>query len=408
MDFVKKNWLYLTLGVVALGSIATAAWAYMAGDEIATQVADIQKLQSDVQREGTSNPQNAQTIEAKKAEQIELIAEQEKTFKAALGAQLFNAFENRARQTLVPDVLPMPKSNGVRIEFRNAYGLALQELPRRLHARGPATVAELTRQQAIDEAKNQQTDSNVDLGPWMPKPTEDEGTDAPKTSQKERTLLEILREYPKAKASEIVARTCYMYIDDDAFDPQDMLGSTSTPTVVEIWHAQMTLWIQQDFAFAIARLNDKRAEELKAQNKAYDCWVAHMPVKRLKYLAGENWLVRGGAMNKAAFAPSFTGNVNDSQKFILPLQIRVVIEEAALLELVDSVCRVGYYTPTRITYRNVEPNVLQDEYIYGDAPIIDATIDFEGVFFRKAFDPFVPKEIEKGLARPEGLEEIEK
>lgn len=404
MDFVKKNWLYVTLGVVALGSIGTAAWAYLAGDAIAEQVTEIQKLKSDVQTQ-SSNPQNAATIEAKKAEQVELIADQERTLKAALGAQLFNAFEGRERQTLVPDVLPEPKSNGARIEFRNKYRIAMGELARRLRARGPATPAELTRQQAIIDAKNQQGNSDIDLGPWMPKAPEQGDSDATNTQQKDRTLLEVLQAYPKAKASEIVARSIYMYLDDKAFAPHSMMENNETPTVVELWHAQMTLWIEQDFAFAIARLNDKRVEELKAAGKAYDCWVAHMPVKRLHYLAGRAWLGRGGDMNDAKFADSFTNVVNDNQKFIVPLQIRVVIEEAALLELIDSVCRVGYYTPTRVDYRAVEPNVLQDEYVYGDAPIIDATIDFEGTYFRKVFDAFIPKELSAGLARPEALEE---
>lgn len=407
MDFVKKNWVYLALGVVAVASIGTAAWAYLAGDEIYQHVEEMDKLRNSVNSEA-NNAQNAATIEAKKAEQAELLAAQEKTLKAALGAQMYNSFEGRDRQTLVPDVLPASKSSAAQIAFKDAYRKAFAELATRLNARDKATSDEITREQAYDDAKSQQANTDEDRGPWMPAPPKSDESPAVKAGAKERTMQEILRAYPKARAAEKVARKIYMYLDERAFEPESNMLISDTPKTINIWHAQMTLWIQQDFAYAIARLNDKRAEELKAKNRAYDAWVAHMPVKRLRLLAGHSWLGRGGGMNMAKFElPSFTGVVNDGQKFIVPLQIKVVVEEASILELIDSICRVGYYTPTRVEYRNVDPMPLQDEYIYGDDPVVEATIDFEGTFFRKVFDAYIPKELGAGLARPEALEETE-
>lgn len=408
MDFVRKHWIYLTLGAVAVGSIGTAAWAYLAGDAIIEQLSELDRLRGEVEREG-NGAQNASTIEAMKVKQAAVIAEQEAALAASLNAQKFNHYENRERQTLVPDVLPEPKSNGARIEFRDAYRAAFADLRRRLRARGPATSAEITRQQAMEDAKNQQSSSEDNLGPWLPKPAKPQDSDAVQPQQAERTIADILKAYPKAKAAEVVARSIYMYYDNLAFAPHAMLEYSETPPATDIWHAQMTLWIEQDFAYAISSLNEARAESLKKQNRAYDCWVAYMPIKRIKYLASEPWLGRGGGMNdllKLPFAQSFTGHTNDSTKFIVPLQIRLIMEEAAIFDLLDAICRVGFYTPIQVEYRSVPANPLQDEYIYGNAPVIDVTIDIEGVFFRKVFDTWIPKDLAPILSRPKAEEEL--
>ena len=403
MAFVKKNWLYIVLGVVAVGSLATAGWAYMAGDAIIEQLQSIERVKGEVQREAGSAP-NAAVIEAKKEEQARLIAEQERVLQSALSPQLYNAFERRDRQPLVPGVLPNPESRAKQIEFKNAYRTAFNELRRRLNARGPATPEEVAREQAIDDSKRAGS-SDIDRGPWMPKGTTEEDSAPDSDASKTASLADLLRQYPKARATENVARSIYMYLRDGALAPHPMLENQDVPNVTEIWHAQMTLWIQQDIAFALMRLNEKRAEELRAAGRPYDAWVANMPVKQLKQLASAPWLGRGGGMNRAPFATSFTNVTNDGTKFVVPLFLQVVIEESALLDLLDSICRVGYYTPTRVATQRIEHSLMQDEFIYGEAPVIEVSIDIEAVYFRKVFDAWIPTELGPILARPEAKED---
>ncbi|HWL93820.1 MAG TPA: hypothetical protein VNT79_09820 [Phycisphaerae bacterium] len=404
MAFVKKNWLYLVLGVVAIGSIATAGWAYMSGDEILQKLQDIERIRSEV-KQAAGGAQNAETIEAKKEEQTRLIAEQDHVLKSALAPQLYNAFEGRERQLLVSGALPTPNSNAKKFEFKTAYREALLELRRRLRSRAGPTLNEVASEQALIDSK-EAAPSDQDRGPWMPEPVALPEPDSDTSVKGSRSLGDLLKSSAAARAAEKVARNIDMYVEDHAFMPQPLFDSQEAPTATQIWHAQMTLWIQQDMAFALNRLNEKRAEQLKAAGKPYDCWVANMPVKHLKNLAGDDVLGRGGLMNRATFAPTFTGVVNDAKRFMVPLQLQLVIEEAALPELLDSICRVGYYTPIRVVYQSVEPNVLQSDYVYGEAPVIEATVDIEAVYFRKVFDQWIPPELAPILTRPRAQEDL--
>ncbi len=404
MDFIKKNWLYLTLGVVALASIGTAAAAYMNGDSIVERMRKIEGLQNDLKREG-SNPQNASTIEEQKAVQAELIARQETLLNRALRPQTYNVFEGRDRQVLVPGALPKP-TNAVRFEFKTAYVQAYKELYRRLNAGLGATPEEILNEQQIEDAKGRGGD-NVNLGPWAPKGGDAAAESETPSSGENKSVAEILKGYPKARAVEKKTRRFYMYVNENAMPQHPIANMNDQPETADIWYAQMTLWIQQDIAEALASVNDKRAETLKAQDRAYDCWVAHMPVKHLKALTSLPWLGKGGGgMGVGKPGTSFTGISNDTVKFVVPIQIQLVVEEAAMMDVIDSVCRIGFYTPTLATYRRVETSPLQDEYIYGDAPCVEVTLEFEGYYFRRVYDAWIPPEMATPLTRPRGEEEL--
>lgn len=402
MDFIKKHWLYLTLGLVAVASIGTAAWAYMAGDSIIENMTKISSFKSQFGGE-KSNAQNSATIEAQKAAQAALIAKQESLLAAALKSQTYNEFEGRERQCLVPGALPDPTSDGVKFAFKVAYAKAHTELYRRLHGGVGATPEDIANEQRIEDAK-ETGGGAVNRGPWAPKQTAEAEPGDEGNSGGEKSITEVLRSYPKARAIEKKARELYIYVDADALPLQGLVSSQDAPTTAEIWYAQMTLWIQQDIVEALARVNDKRAESLRSAGQAYDCWVAHMPVKHLKMLAGDAALGKGGGlMGRFRGEKSFTNIQNDATKFMDSLQLQVVVEEAAVMDVLDSICRIGYYTPVRVNYRRVESNPMQDDHIYGNEPVVELLIDIEAYYFRKVYDAWIPKELSPALTKPKGI-----
>ena len=197
------------------------------------------------------------------------------------------------------------------------------------------------------------------------------------------------------RASEI--RMYVSSITQEAFAKHRITESHSAPRAGDIWQAQMALWIQQDMAAALARCNDQRADELRAAGRKV--WVANMPVKHLKKVAIDNQIGSegggGGASNtpRNDFAISFTGRENNQDFFVIPLQLSMVVEEAALPNILEKLCAVGLYTPICVSYYQVTPNPSHNGYIYGPDPVIDVVIDLEGVFVHHVYQDWIPESL---------------
>ncbi len=395
MAFIKKNLLMLILGVVSVGAISTAVWAYVAGDEILKQMQSLDGAKNRL-RTQRGKPQNLSTIDAKRREVEEKEARLKKTLESALAVQSINAFYGAPRELLVADILPAPKDNSQRFEFKLRYKAEFDKLLPRMKARFKAEPDEVAREQAIIESQERGADSEALDNPWRPEVAAAEK----KQNESTDSLEGFLRRFAEARAAEKVARGIYMYVDRDALRMQPMAESSAAPNDIEIWHAQMSLWIQQDIVVALSSVNEKRAESLRAAKREYETWVAHMPVKHLKSLGISGRLGTGGGLNQGGFAPSFTTIENDKDKFVVPLQLELVIEEAAINQVLDSLCTIGFYTPIRVDYEAVEADPLQREYLYGDDPVVFARIDLEAYYFREVFDKWIPKDLKRILETP--------
>lgn len=407
MAILKEYWRIITFGLVCLASIGAGVWAYMAGSGITEQMQAVDRLRVTVESAGRSAV-NMQVVEARQQEIERANAEFEASMDTALALQMYNPFLERVdasgkvirvpREPLLKNVLPTPGSNADAISFRNAYATAHAELTRRLKARGKATADEVRdyfeRWDALQ--RGGQTDG---WRPWGPGTVQTgAAADGPK---KERSRAEVVREYPRSRLAEEIARKIYMYVDDGAFGIHDLVRKQDPPTDIEIWQAQMSLWIQQDMAAALARVCEKRARQLREAGHENRAWVAYMPVKRLMKVSIDGKLGKGGGSNQSSFTNSFTDIKNDERKFVVPIALEMVVEEAALPEILDELCRVGFYTPISVKYEYVRPNPLQDEFVYGDAPVVEVRIELEGYFFRKVFDEWIPPSLKDILRTPD-------
>lgn len=401
MDFVKKQWKLLVVGVVALASLGMGYFAYAGGDAVVEQMNSVASLVSETEKYKRSAA-NKDTIKAK-ADDIEARnAEFERSMDAALALQKFNVFEEmvgpdgkivrKPRATLIPNVLPKPASNADAIQFKDAYIQAHAELAERLRARDKATAQEVADQERLVAAMKVKPPTESLTNPWGGAGITDIKGDIGQA--RERELSEFLRDYPAARAAEDVARRIYMYLSPNALGRHPLARSDEAPGAEAIWHAQMSLWIQQDMVTALARCNEARAAELIAAKRDEDVWVAFMPVKHLQVLRIAPRLGKGGGSNETREWPlSFTGVTNNDKMFVVPLQLVVVLETAALNQVLDSICRVGFYTPTCVSYTSVDQSPLQDDYLYGDAPAVQATITLEGYYIRSVFEEWIPESL---------------
>lgn len=396
MAFLKKHLQMIVFAAVCLASAGAAGWGYVAGGDIIEQMQTMDRLRSDLRRQ-RSDPANLTTIEARKKKVEQETAVLERTLDEALATQMTNVFDNQERKLLVPDVLPKPKSPGDALNFKFAYEQAFKELSKRMHGRDRPKRKEIEAQQVVIDNRNQASDSGP-KNPWMPDAPS--SGDSANSKRKDLSLAEALSESADARAAEIVARGIRMYVDRNAIIPHPMIKTDKVPDEVQIWHAQMSLWIQQDITTALAHVNDQRVSELAAADRQEDAWVAHMPIKRLKVLRIEAWLGRGGGSNGGRFAQSFTDQKNDKSRFIVPLQLDLIIEESAVMDVLESLCAVGFYVPIQVRYRQVQIDPMQREYIYGDDPVLLLTIDLEGYYLRKVFEDWIPKPLKPILATP--------
>jgi hypothetical protein len=328
---------------------------------------------------------------------------------AALAVQKNNLFESevdaegkirpKPRTLLIDKVLPKP-TRAQAINFKDAYAKAFDEMKQRLRGRDKPTTLEINNEVQIDRVKKG-SGQLMDLGPWGPIGE----TSGKEKTRKDRTVSEILRDYPRARAADKVARGIRMYVADNALLRQTRVFTLDVPTAVEIWQAQMSLWIQQDLAAVLARMNDERASRLEQEGAADRAWAAYMPVKHLLAVRIDNRLGKGGGSNLPKnWAASFTGINNDDRLFKVPLQLEVVIEESALMDLLDRICKAGFYTPINVNYGAVKPNPLFEDYIYGEAPTIRLVIDLEAYYFRAVFEGWIPDELKKVLKTPDAGE----
>lgn len=403
MDFVKTHWRPIAFAAVCLLGVGAGVWGYLGGSEIEERLQSIERLRSAVEQQGRS-PANARTIEAKEKDVAKANAEFEEAMTAALARQQFNAFESQVdesgkivpapRKPLVENALPQPASAAVAIEFKHAYERAFAGLVERLNGRGKPTNDEISEHAERLNQLRSGGDSGQ-KGAWGAGAGIEREED---DSKGDRSLAEVLRDYPRARITEEIAKKYWMYVDDFSIGKHEIARSEDAPTDVAIWQAQMSLWIQQDIVTALARCNEARAEELRKANRTGDIWVANMPVKRLIRLGIDNRLGKGGGSNgRGGFATSFTGQDNNDKMFVVPIAVELVVEEASMMRIVDELCRIGFYTPTAIKFNQVKPNPAQEDFIYGAAPAVEMQIDLEGYYFRKVYDKWIPKTLDRIL-----------
>ncbi|MFH1417130.1 MAG: hypothetical protein ABII12_02440 [Planctomycetota bacterium] len=417
MSFLKKQWPLIVFGVVVLGSVGMGAWAIPAGSDVEEKmrtVADVvRKLRS-----YQNNAANAATIEAIKQQKEEEREEFERLVETALAPQRTNAFYEEvgsrgaapARETIIPDVLPDPE-NALRITFKSCYINEFAKLNERLVGRSRATPEQIAREYTLLEQLKSGDDEDTPASgdQWRSRQTREDAK--PSEKAEPQSLSAMLREHAESRAAERVAKDIRIYVDDSpngAFGRHDLANQTNPPDAVQIWQAQMSLWIQQDIAAAIARCNEERVAALREAGRPEDdLWVAYMPVKRLKVLRIQDVLggQGGGSNAPRAWMESFTKVENNAKRFVVALQLEVVVEEASVMDLLRHITSIGFYTVLGADYKAVKPDPICEEYIYGDEPVVEARIHLEGCFFREVFEQWIPKELKPILKIPGAVSE---
>jgi len=402
MSVIRNNLFYIIIGLVSAGSIGLAVWAVLGSEDIQKDVQQLESLNNKTRSINASTAANPETIKVA-AENSRVQNDRfERIRKAGIGPQRDDPITGQPRELFFPNILPKPESDAALINFKKKYLDSLDGLLTIMNARGKPTQDEV---EATENALGggSVTSSGGETPPWRPEPVQE----VPRPDDSGGSgLASLLRRNPESVAAEKVARGIYMYATRSTFGPHIQLSGDSDekPTAEIIWHAHLQYWTAKDFAVALSRLNNRRAEKLKAEDRGYDAWVANMPVKRWEFLRMDDKLGRGGGINLTKFMQSHTNDANDASHFLVPMRLDLVIEEAALYDVIDAIVSAGYYTPVGIKIERVDQNPLQEEFVFGDDPVIELKIDLEAYYFRSVYEQWIPESLKSILSTKDAIQ----
>ena len=413
MAFIKANLQWIIFGLIGATGIGLAVWGFLGGDEVMAKM-EVVKSVTTAAKGVAADPVNKDRLEQKRLVVDKRKGDAEKAEDVALSVQKNNAFYetldgagNRVptpRKPLVDGVLPVTVGNANAIQFRDTYKDEFAKLTVRLRAIDRPSGEDIQAEQMQMEAEKKTPVSLASETPWdiwriFPAPER-------KDESGKRTRLDILRDWPASRVAYSRATSGRVYLDREAFGRHRLAASTDNPTPVDIWQAQMSLWIQQDLVTAFARVNEKRAAELTAAGREADVWVAHMPIKHILRVGLSDALGGIGSGSNIDFTPKWpsgttvTGKLTNADMIVVPIQLALVVEEAALPGILEDFCAQGFYTPVNMMIYPIPPNPVQKDTLYGDDPVIRVTLDVEGYYFHTVYDQWIPQPLQDMLKKP--------
>lgn len=400
--------------VLAMGMSSTAVTAAMNKRLQELQASQIASLRS--------SPKNPEIIEKEK--------ERGKRYEQEYNETVAKAVAINERKPILESVFPEPKDMVSRFEFRQAYRKAREALPQRFNGGTLPTLADIQEEaQSIQDLlaqlaeKQEETKTEpsaaVPAVPGRPQPPKvPVGTTPPvgrggrvSVTDPGRVGVNVPANDPKfnpefrARVNKARNIRCY-YSEEASFPPSPILTDPNAPSAADMWTAQVAHWIYEDVAKAIERVNNEAAEKVKDG----DVCVEHVPIKHLVttkvigYVRPEGKFVAFDGANTMGLTPSLTGRVCDEQFDVLRFSVQLVIDQRDVLKFADAMCRQNFYRCLVMDYEQVPEALRQAGYMYGSAPCVLATYDFEGYMARSIFEKYMPKEIVDAIAgkAPEG------
>ena len=406
MQFIKNNWISLVSGLVALLAIAATVYGVTR-----TAVVDEMNKRLGIAREIDglkSSARNQECIDAEMA--------RGRQFETQYTATLDAAAEINRRTPIIEGVFPRPAAAAAAYRFQEVYKDKLYQLPAALMAGGPPSPQELEeeKERLEEEARRRFEEGG----------TEEPGGGVPPDSDMARTvrpgaepIITIAEKDAREQAAIRKARAIHIYAEADpersCFHISPIFMAEQAPQPIDMWFAQVGLWIQEDIVEAIRVLNDAAAAKLAPQ----DVYVGNMPIKRIVGIRVYGYIAQGGGLIRfPAFAggstgkgtgtltgvgpgalpeprPSFTGRKGDDQFDVVRFGLVVVADQRELLKLVDQMTRTNFYQLVSLTYEAIQPDDTDNEYLYGGGALVRATLSFEGYMARKVYKAMMPEEV---------------
>jgi hypothetical protein len=418
MDIVKKNLLSIICGVVAL--VAIVALFYPLGGTVDRLKGELDSRKAVYATlEGLrSKPRTLPVIDPDKPTPEPLgrfpndqIIEQGKAIPDAFAKEANNIVEEAKRmnihQPLVPGSLPVPTSSTYSLTFRDQYREMVTEVPlgpaaglrRMLKAGYPPTNEEI--------AEAQKRVWNADFAPMLVIINGQARNQAQVEQLFRQRSLEIPREERQRVANESM-----VYIDPPpqhpwaisqapSLNPTGQPGAAQ-PTPMDIWFAQLQLWIQEDVIKAILRTNGgfKNVTEAPVKHLVKIEIPQNVYVLPSTYAAGTE--ITGDPKAAVPKEPlvSATGRLCNPLYDVVRFDVTLNIEADRLPWFLKELGNGHFVTVTNMDVKSVDLGVQRSlGFIYGDKPVVQVKLTCEQLFLHDWSRPLMPKEVATNMGQ---------
>lgn len=398
MDIVKKNFLSILCGVIAL--VGVIAWFFPIGGMYADLDAKVKESASKYDEvEGLrkasrvlptldldgSPPKplgrfpNDKVIEVgKKA--TDAMADQSKKMLATVS-------DKNVHVPLTPDSLPRPKEQA-RLDFTYQYrdvlglgdGLWAVGLPAELKATIPPTA-----QQIEYAAQKLWADK------FSPQVVEIGGQD--NLPQITDQFLAEAKKLPN-KVREAAALNYMIYLNEDALPVSPNIYAGENPKVEDIWYAQMALWITEDVVKSINSANEGATN------------ITNAPVKHFLYMTvpfgPEMYVTAGGKAGSsgggeegaaipvdedgrpAVWSASPTGRVSNDLYDVVHFNLALRVDARKVPQVLAALERDKLVTVIQAAVTAVDAAAARklDGFVYGKDPVVSIELKCEALFLR--------------------------
>jgi len=477
-EWVQRNWIFVVCGLVIVLALAVGVWAVKGFNDVRAEASRAAALAGEMQAI-ISQPANERVIEEARNYNEKLREEVTRAQRTILAAN--------QRPPLRDDVFPSPKSVDAPYNFKIAYIRAMAQLAKDLHA-GKAPTGDIVQRYVTEleekyrkggllpAAQRQiptppklqpivrggpaaapgrmggdrypadrggfrrdyEGDRGIDMEEYrartptaVRRPTRlTPGISPTRTARPEQTGPSPQQIEADAKQLAIykTAKSIWTYISDDSFQVHPLAVSDEMPSPLHMWSAQVMLWIEQDVAQALRRVNEAAAKVLPEDQR----WVAYLPVKHIVRLDISDYLTEGGAgeggrrvslailhnfeglsaygARSIAYGGSgyglfgtpdaaFTGRQGSELYDVVHFKLDVVVDPRQMLVILNELCKQNFFTPLLVQYEAVDvPTAREAGYEYGSEPAVKATIVCEVLMFREIYGSLMPQEVKDLLS----------
>jgi hypothetical protein len=430
MDIVKKNLVSIICGVVALLFIALAFFPlggfYESLDKdlsaSAKDADDIKRLNSQSFAKPIVDPAkrepeplerfpNQKVIDAGRAAVEKMTQQAQNVTKAVLNVN--------AKRPLFEQALTS-MSGAPRSTFKRLYAEKFEEFKRQMNAGSPPTAEEIK----LESERSLKEE-------WEPRIAVVGGA--------EQNRQEIMDQYEKWKAALPLkmrldrARQFSVYVRPKAFDVDPgipPMTDSNLPGNLEIWQAQLSLWIQEDIVKSIAATNEKYGDKKKtgvdaavvkslvriAVPKSYIASPRPLPISEAAKFAAADAAGRdpnavGGPIARAAagevdpaiamkriFAISPTARVSNPLYDVMHFTVSVDVDARLFPHFMAELTRNKLITIIEANMVAVDGERAQlAGLMYGNTPIVQLTLKGEALFFRDWTTKWMPQGVKRLL-----------
>jgi hypothetical protein len=207
------------------------------------------------------------------------------------------------------------------------------------------------------------------------------------------------------------AKSCLIYMQPDAINVNPTIVGNQPPDPVNIWNAQVQLWVQEDVCLALRALNSQPISHTNgtsgpASSPPVD--VTESPVKHLYKLDVAPMFGAGAVMpvapvgadpNAPNYAVSPTGRMSNALYDVVPFHLVVNVEVDKVPALLAELTRNRLITVRQV--ESINPIDSAGEaakgYIYGRKPIVQVALSGEELLLRQWTVPWMPEAVRKAL-----------